>query len=426
MRKHFIVSVVIVMVFAMVLAACSNNNGGSSDAVEIEFWTFQDLHGRYMLHMADMWNDKYPDKPIELISTTLPFDELHNNLLIALQSSVGAPDMSDIEIGRFGNYMKGTPQLYPLNDVVESELDNIVRSRVDIYAKDGNFYGFDYHIGASVIYYNTEILDAAGVNADDIKTWDDFAAAGQTVLEKTGVPMTTLETTEHWSFWPLIAQQGSDFLDENGEVILDNETNVKVLTYLQDLIKSGVAVGAPDGFHHTESYWGFMNDGGAASIWMPMWYMGRFVDNMPDLQGKIAIKPMPAWSAGGARSAGMGGTATVVTNQSSNPELAAEFLAFAKLSREGNIELWTQLGFDPPRMEVWESDELKEPNQFTEYFGDNIFDVLVEVSDEIMPVNTGEKLPEMITEVQSKVMFRTLSELEDPETVLKEVANQLR
>lgn len=29
------------------------------------------------------------------------------------------------------------------------------------------------------MYYNTEIMEQAGVDIDAIKTWDDFTAAGQ-------------------------------------------------------------------------------------------------------------------------------------------------------------------------------------------------------------------------------------------------------
>ncbi|TXF96267.1 extracellular solute-binding protein, partial [Lactobacillus delbrueckii subsp. bulgaricus] len=87
----------------------------------------------------------------------------------------------------------------------------------------------------------------------------------------------------------------------------------------------------------------------AASVLMPIWYMGRFIDYMPDLKGKIAIRPLPAWKEGGDRSAGLGGTATVVPKQSKHVELAKEFLAFAKGSEEGNKKLWSVLGFDPLR-----------------------------------------------------------------------------
>ena len=61
----------------------------------------------------------------------------------------------------------------------------------------------------------------------------------------------------------------------------------------------------------------------------------------------------------GDRSAGMGGTATVIPKQAKQVDLAKDFLKFAKASKEGNIKLWTVLGFDPLRWDVWDSDELK-------------------------------------------------------------------
>ncbi|GAI50580.1 unnamed protein product, partial [marine sediment metagenome] len=231
-----------------------------------------------------------PDKQIELKSDVYPYEEMHNKLLISLQAGIGAPDFADIEISMFANYLKGTtPSLVPLNDVVEPVLDNLIKSRFDNFAKDGKYYGIDYHVGATVMYYNTEILGQAGVNVDDIITIEDYVEAGKKVVAKTGKPMTTIEVTEHWTFYPLISQRGSDIFDENGEVILDNETNIDTLQALVDWVYTDeIAIPAPGGFHHSEEYWGFMNKGGAASLMMPMWYMGRFVDYMPDLKGKMA------------------------------------------------------------------------------------------------------------------------------------------
>lgn len=91
------------------------------------------------------------------------------------------------------------------------------------------------------------------------------------------------------------------------------------------MINDKTMIAAPCGGHHSEEYYGFMNQGGAASVLMPIWYMGRFIDYMPDLKGKIAIRPLPAWKEGGDRSAGLGGTATVVPKQSKHVELAKSF-----------------------------------------------------------------------------------------------------
>lgn len=430
LRKAFSLLMVSVLLLAVLLAGCSSSEGGDANQAggrtKLVFWTFNELHQKYYQSMADAWNKANPNEAIELEASTFPYDDMHNKLLVALQSGTGAPDMADIEISKFANYLKGKPQLVELNKIVEPELNNIVRSRVDIYAKDGKYYGIDYHVGAAVIYYNKEMLDKAGVNPDSIQTWDDFYEAGKKVLAATGKPMTTLETSDQWSYWPLISQQGSDFLDKAGNVTLDNEKNIAALQYLQKLIKDKVAVTAPGGNHHAEEYYGFMNKGGAAAIFMPMWYMGRFTDYMPDLKGKILIKPMPAWQKGGNRSAGMGGTGTAITTQSKHQELAMKFLAYTKLSKEGNIQIWKQLGFDPIRTDVWDLPELKEDNKFTQYFGKDIFQTLIGVKNEIGPVNIGEKTPAVSDEVRKTVMFKTLNDLEDPAKVLKASAEQLR
>jgi len=446
MKQRILSLLSLTLVMTLILSACSggnnaNNNTGnaskpadgnaantSQKATKIEFWTFQQLHADFYTQMVERWNKANPGKTIELVANVSPYDDMHNKLLVALQSGSGAPDFADIEISKFPNYIKGEPQLVPLNDIIEPELDNLVKARFDIYAKDGNYYAIDYHVGASVIYYNKEILDQAGVNPDDIKTWDDYAKAGKVVLDKTGIPMTTLETSEQWSMWLQTAQLPSkdDLLKEDGTPNLDGPEVTKVMKWQQELMKSGVAIGAPGGFHHAEEYFGFMNNGGAASIWMPLWYMGRFTDSMPDLKGKMVIRPMPAWSTGEPRSAGMGGTATVVTKQTKSEALVKEFLSFAKLSKEGSIATWTILGFDPLRSDVWDDPAMKEPNKFTEYFGDNIFSVLTEVKNEIEGINIGEKTPTVIDAIKTQSNVRILLDNEDPEKVLKEVNAELK
>ncbi|GGF93873.1 ABC transporter substrate-binding protein [Paenibacillus abyssi] len=442
MRKGSVIFLLSVMMLFTILVGCSGNNSGSGGnaaanegeggtansgaATKLSLWTFSELHINFYKEMERQWNEKNPDKQVTLELTTLPYEDMHNKLLLALQSGTGAPDLADVEISKFGNFLKGQPQLVELNDVVEPELGNVVKSRFDIYSKDGKYYGIDFHVGATVMYYNKGILDQAGVDPDSIVTWDDYLEAGKKVVAATGKPMTTLETSDHWFLWPAINQQGSDYLDENGNVILDNEINVNTLKFAQKLLDEKVAVIAPGGDHAAEEYFGFMDNGGAASVMMPYWYMVRLTDYMPSLKGNIIIKPMPAWTDGGFRSAGMGGTGTVVTNQVKVPELAKQFLAFAKMSKEGSIQTWKILGFDPLRTDVWDLPEMKEANKFTEYFGTNIFDTLIEVKDEINPVHITEDIPAIVDKIKSDVLPRVLEGKEDPAKVLKEAADQFR
>ncbi|WP_407658034.1 ABC transporter substrate-binding protein [Lederbergia citri] len=435
--------ILLVGLMAIVLVACSGKKSGSDSegatdtvvvgddikgATELSFWTFVSLHMEFFEDAAKRWNEANPDRPIKLKAETYPYDQMHNNLLLALQSGKGAPDISDIEISRFPNYLQGEPQLLPMNQFVDPEIDNFVKARLEIYSKDGQYYGMPTHVGASVMYYNKEIMDEAGVDIDSIKTWDDYVEAGKQVVAKTGKMMANVPTGDYIPMWAMISQQGSDWFDENGDVTVDSPENIKALQFLHDLVYvHKIAELTPGGQPHAEEYYAYMNDGGAASISMPLWYMGRFLDYMPDLKNKIVIRPMPAWEPGGFRSAGMGGTGTVVTNQTKHADLAKEFLAFAKLSREANIQLWTVLGFDPPRWDVWESDEVKQDNKFYQYFGNDIFDTLLEIRDEINPVHITAQTPEVQNEINTVTFDSVLrQQTQTAEEALKEAADKIR
>src|SRR5690606_6498091 len=204
---------------------------------------------------------------------TYPFDQMHNNLSLALQSGKGAPDIADIEIARFPNYLQGEPQLLPMNEFVEPELDNFVASRFDTYAKDGDYYGMPTELGASVMYYNTEILDAAGVDPDSIQTWDDFREAGKLVAENTDAKMFTSFPGDYLPYFQMVSQQDSDLIDEDGNPTINREENIRALQLLKDMQDEGIAEVAPGGAPHAEEYYSYMNDGGAAAISMPIWYM---------------------------------------------------------------------------------------------------------------------------------------------------------
>ncbi|RSL34868.1 extracellular solute-binding protein [Salibacterium salarium] len=402
--------------------------GDAEDATELTFWTFNEQHIGIYQPAVERWNEDNPDRQIKLTAEVFPIDQMNNNLRLALQSGEGAPDIADIEVSHFGSFLEGEPQFESMNDQVEPVLDDMVTGRLDLYSKDDNYYGLPYHVGASVMYYNEEIMDEAGVDIDSIETWDDYIEAGKQVTENTDAMMTTIETTDQFTFWPLIAQQESDYFNEDGEVILDNETNVETLQFMNDLIyEHEIAEIAPGGDHHEEQYYGYMNDGGAASLLMPMWYMGRFIDYMEDLEGKMQVRPLPKWEEDGNRTAGMGGTGTVVTNQTENPDLAKEFLAEAKLTEEGNIDLWTELGFDPPMHTVWDSEEVGESNKYYEYFHDDIFDMLLELNDEVEGLNITPETSDATNEINTNVLNNAIrQESRTPQEALEEGADSVR
>lgn len=368
---------------------------GDENGTEFEMWTFVELHAQFYQEMVKEWNEQNPDKTINLKMTVLPFGDMNTKLQSSLLAGKGAPDLCDIEVGQFPNFLKGVPQLETLNDVVEPYKDSIVESRLNLYSKDGNIYGLPTHVGATVAFYNTELLEAAGIDYTTIKTWDDFKEAGSKYYEATGKYLGTADTGTLWTESLMLSELGSDYTDEDGNPIINSDEMKKVLSTLKDLQDSNAIATIAGGQPDMEEAFGEYNKGNYACAIMPMWYMSRFINYMPELSGKIAIAPAPVFEEGQDRSVGGGGTGTVVTKQCENADLAKEFLAFAKLSEEGNVKVWEILGFDPVNTAVWENEEVTNnpDNQYVQYFQNNPFDVLKEIRDEIGLCKIVENTP---------------------------------
>ena len=368
---------------------------GDENGTEFEMWTFVELHDQFYQEMVKEWNEQNPDKTINLKMTVLPFGDMNTKLQSSLLAGKGAPDLCDIEVGQFPNFLKGVPQLETLNDVVEPYKDSIVESRLNLYSKDGNIYGLPTHVGATVAFYNTELLEAAGIDYTTIKTWDDFKEAGSKYYEATGKYLGTADTGTLWTESLMLSELGSDYTDEDGNPIINSDEMKKVLSTLKDLQDSNAIATIAGGQPDMEEAFGEYNKGNYACAIMPMWYMSRFINYMPELSGKIAIAPAPVFEEGQDRSVGGGGTGTVVTKQCENADLAKEFLAFAKLSEEGNVKVWEILGFDPVNTAVWENEEVTNnpDNQYVQYFQNNPFDVLKEIRDEIGLCKIVENTP---------------------------------
>ena len=288
---------------------------------DMNFWTFQSLHVGFWTTMADEWNKENPDRAINLTVTTGDSASIHSKLLVACQSGDGAPDMADIEIGHYGAFLKDG-YLVPIDDAVEPYRNDVVMSRINMYGDGEHVYGADFHLGASVAYYNMDIMDAAGVDPASIETWDDFIEAGKQVKEKTGKYMCAVETSDLFFPQMMMLELKAQYVDKDGNPDLVTDAHVKVIEKIREMMKDGICEIAPGGGFHTEEWYGHLNGGNVACVLMPLWYMGRFTDYCPDLKQKMAIYQIPVWNKGDTREVLQGGTGTSVIKGTKNEQLA--------------------------------------------------------------------------------------------------------
>ena len=385
MKKLLMLAVCSVLM--VVLVAC-NGDDDADGVYTLTFWTFGDSHAEYFEDAAAAWNELHPDRQIRLDISVLPFGQMHQNLQMALQSGSGAPDLVDVEIQQAGTFLNvDNIPFEPLNEEMAPFMNYLVYSRLDNFAVDGQYFGVDYHVGTMVMFYNVPVLEAAGINYRDIVTWQDFVEAGQVVVAQTGIYMTQVETSNAIHFEAMTAQQGQDYVTEDGRANFATPESIRALEMLHDMIYVyNIARPMVGGNIDDEQFYAEMAGGNLAALMAPAWYMGRFVNLMPDLSGDIAVAPIPVFNPGDNRSSSWGGTATMVTDQANHTELAREFVVWAKADYDQAIRQWTDLGFDPVRWDVWDSEVLLEENDFTIYFGTGIFEVLSDLQDETATV----------------------------------------
>ncbi len=224
MRFHRRWFTVALLVSCLALAA---SPASAQETVRLTFWTFVDAHTDFFLDRAREFNELRPDIDFQLETVVMPFQEMHDQLLIALQTGIGGPDLVDIEIVPFHRYTREPVHLHDLTPIIDRHRDGIIEARLTPYQMHGKQYGVPTHLGAFLAYYNTEIFDEAGVDYNSITLWDDFVEAGKKITRDFNGDgridrwMTMLDGGGWFQWFGLIQQKGSGQFDKDGNVILD-------------------------------------------------------------------------------------------------------------------------------------------------------------------------------------------------------------
>lgn len=443
MKKKVLAALLCAAMVGTTLAGCgsSGSDSGSDDSAKqtgkkemdvegddvttLNVWTFIENHQDFYTDMAEKWNEENPDRKVKLVLSNMAYDDMHNKLSLALESGEGAPDVVDIELGKFPAFMTGNIGLKDLTDAVAPYKDKVVQSRLDLYSKDGKCYGLPTHVGTTVAFYNTEALEAAGIDYTAIKTWDDFKEAGIKYHDATGKTFAAAETTAQWTLNLMLAQKGGSYLKEDGSLDVNNDKMVEVLQCMKDMQDAGALATIAGGQPDNEEAYPLFNDGEVAAAIMPFWQTSRYLSYMTDLSGKVAIAAPPVFGDNDAvKTIGGGGTGTAVVASGENADLAADVFAFIKLSDEANVEVWNVLGFDPVNTEVWTDKEITEnpDNKYVQYFNTKPFDTLLEVQDGIglLDCYTDEKMPS----INNVFTTQTLNDIFESDMDVKEALDE--
>lgn len=350
-------------------------------AVELELWTFVNTHARWYEEQAERYREEVnPDFTLNVVEVA--YADLHDRLLISLQSGgVGAPDIADVEQGRFGSFLRGggDPGFIPLNAMLDAGgyTDQLVSARQALYTSKDIVYGIEHALTPVVLYYRADIWEDAGFDPQTFETWDDFVAAAREIVDMNPdlVPLPVHNSLHEL----LLRQQGADYFNAEGDVTIDSEISTETMNWIMGLIEEGVAAQPPA----DDALWAAFKDGSLISWVGADWYAGFFKDNAPELEGLWKAAPLPAFEAGGTRTSVWGGTGSTVVATSPNAEAALDFLEFAMLSVEGNVRRFELTNLFPPYIPAMDNDRLHADDPY--FSGQDLGALFADVGPEAPP-----------------------------------------
>lgn len=425
--------IVLAMVFSMATSLFAGANAetqatGTKKKVELELWTFIELHQKFYEEMAKEFNAQSNEYEISIKVSNIPMNQMHDQLLLSLLSGSGAPDMVDVMIKWAGLFFKSNPEYFAnLNDIVEDKKQFFNESILLQFSDSNkNILGIPFHLGAGVMFYNKPAFDAAGIDIDKIEYWDQWVEAGKKLHQPDkNIWFTAVQYAFAREYLLFTMQKGGYMVNPEGKITIDEKPSVDALKFMYDMLHTyKIAEIAPNGSVYDQAFFEKMNKGEVLSLPHAYWYTSRFKSFMPDLAGKIAVRPLPKWRDSNIETASMGGTGTAVVSTSKNVDAAKQFLEFCKLSYEGNVKIATFLGFDPLRSDVYNDPRLMVPDPF--FMNEPILNVVKQSMDNFVGKPVWPVSTDLQTEISRDLLPAVLGGQVSPEKGLSDLANKFR
>lgn len=195
----------------------------------------------------EFWDEKFDTFEAEhncvVHVEILPWADYNTTIYTGLLNNDG-PDVSYVT-DTYDLIQAG--MLLPLDAYfTQEEKDNYIFWDKGAQDLEGNHYVAPMNCAPIVMFYNKDILEAAGVELPT--TWEEFQAACQTIKETTpeyrafsqNWGASTGTSALMTGFWPYFFQAGGEILDAEGNLTINSEAGVAALEFIKSFSDNGI------------------------------------------------------------------------------------------------------------------------------------------------------------------------------------------
>lgn len=339
----------------------SESSSGELDGTVV-VWSW-DTGAQALERLGAKFEQQHPGVQVKV--TDVGYDNAYDKVSVGLQAGSGLPDVVTMESEQMATYTARFPtgfvDLAPAAEAYESDVDP---SKWAASSDDeGHLFSMPWDSAPVGIFYRRDLFAQAGVDPESIETWDDYVAAGEKIKADTGEAMLIADVTGGDPLLPMLMQQlEQSYFTEDGEVAVDDDAAHEALALMETMQSKGLIVNAKgwDGLVSATK------EGRAAAQPTAVWWAGSLVGDMPELDGKYGVMPLPTFDGTGATTSNIGGSSLAVPSQSDNQQAAWEFIRFALLDKENQTSMMENEGLFPSYLPALDDPYFDQPQP---YFG---------------------------------------------------------
>ncbi|MEI0478267.1 extracellular solute-binding protein [Brachyspira pulli] len=429
MAKNFFTRALLVLT-AIVMLSCSGNKTVQQQNVELptidantetelEIWGWN-VAARALKEMADIFMQKYPK--IKVNVQEFGGVQAYEKYGVVLASGKEIPDIMQMESDYVQTYTETYPQrFFDFKNYIDIE-GKVDPSKISTsYDSEGRLVSIPWDSGPVAMFYRTDLFKEAGIDPNSIETYDDYIAAGKKLQEKfPEVKMTGFPYSKDDNLWRcLLVQNEVYFLNSNGEITISTKKANESISMLKRFIDEGIAMNTVN----WDSSIMANKNGNIASYIIGGWWGGTIKDQMPEMKGKWAIMPMPAYTKGGVRASSLGGSDLTVTATDPIKQAAAiEFIKQTLMDVDNQILMYEKYGLFPSYLPVYDDPRFLKSD---DYFGDEYNKILANITKEIPQVIYTTKDYAEIRSISMSTYEEILNNNADIEKTLQNAADQI-
>lgn len=281
----------------------------------------------------DDFNEVYPGITVNHVA--MDIDARLQNTLIAGADVPDGVFLDDAKVAGLSEY------LWDLSDVLAPYTDDIAPQKLDVNTIDGGIFGVPFDLDPGLLFYNATALEAAGVDATAIETYDDLLDAARAY--KAAVPEAGPIHLEQSPFLGQLQlemyanQLGTSIADAEGQVRLESPEFEQILTFLDTVQQEGLGTRAE---YLSPTDIGELENGNQVFYPWAIWFDFAPQQLLTETSGDWRAMELPAWEEGGARSGAMGGASFVLPRDGENADLAWLFYEFLMFDEAGYTAVW--------------------------------------------------------------------------------------